>query len=318
MATKPHDAAVERLTNLSFALHGAANTGGNPDRSAAWIRTHVDGYQGKTDEAFEKALRRDVHTLQRAGVPITHSNDGTGATYRMQPDEYQLPAVEFTPEEAMVLGVAGGMGQPGGLGDFSKSGWTKIAASGASRDLAGAPVFTTFDDSARVAPEVITAIITAVRAKVRIRFDYRPRPDAELQRRTMDPWGLVNNSMRLYLVGWDVDREAPRVFRLLRVANVKRSRIEPSNLEPTEKLQDIVSRFLRSGQTVDATLVVPEGKAKELVDAGQRGEGGIVKLTGVSRDWLVRTAVGYAPDVRVLEPAEVIADIVTLLEQGGV
>ncbi|WP_455709166.1 WCX domain-containing protein [Corynebacterium aurimucosum] len=35
------------------------------------------------------------------------------------------------------------------------------------------------------------------------------------------------------------------------------------------------------------------------------------------RDWLVRTAAGYAPDVVVIEPPEVRADIIALLNVGG-
>ena len=80
---KRHDEAVERLTNLSFALQGAANSGGSPDRSAAWIRRHVAGYGDKSGEAFAKSLARDIATLQRAGVPIVHSGGEDGARYRL-------------------------------------------------------------------------------------------------------------------------------------------------------------------------------------------------------------------------------------------
>ena len=155
---KRHDEAVERLTNLSFALQGAANSGGSPDRSAAWIRRHVAGYGDKSGEAFAKSLARDIATLQRAGAPIVHSGGEDGARYRLDASSYQLPPVEFSPEEAMVLGIAGGMGTTGGLSDFSLSGWTKIAASGASRNLSGAPVYTAVNDITRLAPEVITSV----------------------------------------------------------------------------------------------------------------------------------------------------------------
>ena len=171
-APKRHDEAVERLTNLSFALQGAANSGGSPDRTAAWIRSHVAGYGDKSDEAFAKSLARDIATLQRAGVPIVHSGGEDGARYRLDASSYQLPPVEFSPEEAMVLGIAGGVGTTGGLSDFSLSGWTKIAASGASRNLAGAPVYTAVNDITRLAPEIITAVLAAVRNQVRITFSY--------------------------------------------------------------------------------------------------------------------------------------------------
>ena len=128
---------------------------------------------------------------------------------------------------------------------------------------------------------------------------------------------MVNHRDRVYLVGWDVDREAPRTFRATRVDNVKRSRAGATHLEPTAPLQDLVVEALDRGDTVDALLEVPDGQAAELVDAGRRREDNLVELTAVRRDWLVRTAAGYAPDVVVIEPPEVRADIIALLNVGG-
>ncbi|ATZ05369.1 helix-turn-helix transcriptional regulator [Corynebacterium striatum] len=307
------DEAVERLTNLSFALQGAAHGGGSPDRSAAWIRKNVEGYQNRSDEAFLKQLSRDVVTLQRAGVPVVHSSGEDGSMYRLNQDEYQLPPVDFTPEEAMVLGVAGGIGKPGGLSDFTLSAWTKIAASGASRDLSGAPVYVAVNDITRISPELTTAVITAVRAHLRITFDYYATPSSPAVRRTMDPWGLVNHNSRVYLVGWDVDREAARVFRATRIDNVKRSRQDATHLTVPGPLQDLVVEALQRGETVDALVSIPQGSALELAAAGKQREDGLYAMNGVEKDWLVRTAASYAPGVEVLEPAEVRAAIIELL-----
>lgn len=310
------DMAIERLTNLTFALHGAAHQGGVPDRSASWIRSHVEGYQDKSDDAFSKLLSRDIRTLQRAGVPVVHSSGAEGPLYRLNPEDYQLPPVDFTPEEAMVLGVAGGIGTPGGLSDFSLSAWTKIAASGASRDLSGAPVYTAVNDMTKLSPELVKAVLTAVRAGVRISFDYYATPASEPVRRVMDPWGLVNHRDRVYLVGWDADREAPRTFRATRIDDVRRSRQEATHLEQSAPLQDLVVAALQRGETVTAVLEVPQGQAAELVDAGTRRSDGHVELHAVDRDWLIRTAAGYAPDVVVLEPEDVRSDILALLRSA--
>lgn len=310
---KRHDEAVERLTNLSFALQGAANSGGSPDRSAAWIRRHVAGYGDKSGEAFAKSLARDIATLQRAGVPIVHSGGEDGARYRLDASSYQLPPVEFSPEEAMVLGIAGGMGTTGGLSDFSLSGWTKIAASGASRNLSGAPVYTAVNDITRLAPEVITSVLAAVRNRLRITFSYRANPAAKPVRRVMDPWGVVNRDSHIYIVGFDVDRGAPRVFRALRVSDIKRSHHPAEHTVPTETLQALVERALQRGEKVDARLIIPVGKAQELMDAGEKQPDGTVMLRNVDKDWLVRTAAGYAPEVQVVEPGGVRQEVISLL-----
>lgn len=314
---KRHDEAVERLTNLSFALQGAANSGGSPDRSAAWIRRHVAGYGDKSGEAFAKSLARDIATLQRAGVPIVHSGGEDGARYRLDASSYQLPSVEFSPEEAMVLGIAGGMGTTGGLSDFSLSGWTKIAASGASRNLSGAPVYTAVNDITRLAPEVITSVLAAVRNRLRITFSYRANPAAKPVRRVMDPWGVVNRDSHIYIVGFDVDRGAPRVFRALRVSDIKRSHHPAEHTVPTETLQVLVERALQRGEKVDARLIIPVGKAQELMDAGEKQPDGTVMLRNVDKDWLVRTAAGYAPEVEVLEPAVVREEDISLLRTAA-
>lgn len=67
-----YDAAVERLTNLTFALQGAAQSGGNPSRSAEWIHANVAGYH-ENKHSFRMQLQRDVATLARAGVHIDSS-----------------------------------------------------------------------------------------------------------------------------------------------------------------------------------------------------------------------------------------------------
>lgn len=49
------------------------------------------------------------------------------------------------------------------------------------------------------------------------------------------------------------------------------------------------------------------------MEAGERRPDGQVELHDVDRDWLIRTAAGYAPDVVVLEPEDVRSDILALL-----
>lgn len=299
--------SVQRLTNLAFALLGAGQV-----RTPDWIRRHVDGYPAEqSKEAFRRMLGRDIQTLRRAGVPVVQT-DGYGIVQ----DDYELPEVTFTPEEATVLGLAGEMGQAGELGLFGRSGWTKIAAAGADRDLSEAPVYTADTDLNRIPAATLTAVLTCVRATKRMRFDYQAVPTQARVRRTMDPWGVVVLNSRVYVVGWDVDRQNPRSFRMLRISGVKASHDPPTHTEATAPLQDIVAAGLKQGREyVDAVVRVPHGMAKELVDAGERDRD-LVRLAEVDQDWLVRTAAGYAPDVEVIEPTDVRALIVKLLKEA--
>lgn len=307
--------AVTRLTNLAFALLDADRNGGRM-LTPAWIRDHVDGYQDLSRQAFLTKLRRDIDTLARAGVPLESATGTDGVTtYRLLSDQYNLPEVSFTPEEAAVLGLAGEMGRSSELGAFARSGWTKLAAAGVSRDLSQAPVFTTVNDLHRLPPALLKDLLTIIRQGLRMSFDYVATPTAEPVRRTMDPWSLVPLHDRLYLVGHDIDRDQPRVFRLRRIRDVKASRTPATHTEPPVDLQAIVEDSLRAGRVrVDAVLAIPEGTALELAEAGTRRADGLVELVDVDRDWLARTAAGFAPDVIVHEPEDVRAEIITLLQ----
>lgn len=321
-AQSRREATIVRLTNLSFALQGAVSAGGNAERDMDWIRQRVEGYGHYEDtkagnDAFYKAVTRDVTTLQRAGVPIVvrKAEESNKLIFRMEQDQYQLPEVDFTPEEARVLGLAAGMGQPGGLNDYSASAWTKIAASGASRELDSIPMVTTNFDAAGLDATVLRDLNTAYRLGLRISFNYQPRPNAEPVKRKMEPWGVVAHDMRNYLVGWDIDRRAPRVFRLARISQVSAMRSTRTVPIPDRPLQDFVTDTLTGTDKVTATVRIPDGHALELADAGQRQKDGTYLLEGVPRDWLVRTAASFAPNVEVIEPEDIRTTIVAHLQQ---
>jgi len=309
---------VHRLMNLVFALREADRQGGRM-LTPEWIRTHVDGYDDGTRDAFQRRLTRDIVTLGRAGVPLEQrrSEDG-GTAYRLLTDRYELPEVTFTPEEAAVLGLAGDMGQSSELGVFARSGWTKLAAGGVRRDLSDAPVFTAVNDTHRLSPQMLGNILTIIREGLRMSFDYVPTPTSAPVRRTMDPWAIVPLQDKLYLVGHDLDRDAPRSFRLLRISQVYAKHTKATHPQPSENLQGIVEDSLRAmNQRVDAVLTIPDGVAHELAAAGQRREDGRFTLLDVDRSWLARTAAGFAPEVIVHEPADVRDDVIALLQEAA-
>lgn len=306
------DAQLERLLNLTIALKDAHEVGRHY-LEASWIREHVPGYQDKTKAAFEKQFLRDRDTLSLIGVPIRKTSRG----YCLEEDQYELPAVQFTQEEATVLALAGEMGLSSELAAFARSGWTKLAASGASRDFSARPTFTSYGDLARMAPGGLQQILKACDRGERLTFDYRRSRTADPEPRRLDPWGLVTLRERIYLVGYDVDRDAPRTFRLPRVSSIRRSG-PGSHPAPTgTDLQGIVEDALRQGNSlVDATLRVNPGTAQELCSRGTLDELGNLRLQGVDTQWLARTAAGYGAAVEVLDPPEARQAVIDLLKEA--
>lgn len=291
-----------RRTNLTFALLDAGS-----GRTRDWIRSHVDGYR----DVSGKTLQRDLQVLRTVGVPLVL----TGDEIAVAQESYELPAIDFTPAEATAIGMAGELGKASALGAFARSGWTKIAAAGARRDLTGAQraAYTSYNDTTRLQPAVLSTILTAVAKKRRVTFDYRARPTDEPQRRVMEPWGLVPEAGRVYLVGYDVQREAPRSFRAVRLDEVRMTE-ERAEHEAQTNLQEIVrGSFSAHATVVDAELSVAEGKG------GEFGEpvDGRVHLTGVDADWLVRAAAAAAPEVVVEKPAEIRDRVIALLREAA-
>ena len=60
----------------------------------------------------------------------------------------------------------------------------------------------------------------AVRQRRAVSFDYRKPAADDVESRHVQPWGVVSRRGHWYLVGHDIDRDGPRVFRLSRISGV--------------------------------------------------------------------------------------------------
>jgi proteasome accessory factor B len=182
------------------------------------IRATVDVYRDATDDAFERMFERDKDELRALGVPIELGNvdplfdDDTG--YRIRPDEFALPGIELSADEAAVVGLATRVWQHAGLAGHTSDALAKLTAAGVEIDRSrldiAAPVVTVDDPNFDV-------FWQASLDKVVVTFDYQRSGAAGPQTRRLEPWGVVSFSGRWYAVGRDVDRDEERVFRLSRV-----------------------------------------------------------------------------------------------------
>lgn len=323
----------ERLVNLTFALlHLPPHS---PGVNAEWIRTNVAGYNDKSDSAFAKLFRRDRATLAVVGVPIEVRNDADcGKLYRLRSSRYSLPELSFTPEEASIIALAGEQGLSAELSAFARSGWTKIAAGGARSNIgsrsAATPAhsdgeedsYSVVSDLSKLSALTFDRVLRACRRGHAITFIYRPHPGSPPQRRRMDPWSLVPLGPRIYMVGFDTDREAIRSFRLSRITELTEDgpaqHVCPPGFTPTQFVQESISNFMG---TVDAIIEVRSEPSfsSELVrasDAMADMNSGPERRAakGVDRRWLVRTAIAEAPEVMVVSPPEVVEEIRSTLQ----
>ncbi|MBZ8177773.1 WYL domain-containing protein [Corynebacterium poyangense] len=307
----------ERLVNLLFAFIDADEKK-NSGLSLDWIVDNVSGYAAKgiQKSSAKKKLRRDIKHLKLVGVPIKEQHSGGDLTLRLDQEHYALAPVAFSPEEATVLALAGDLGQSTQLAGFTRSGWVKIAASGVSREELSAPALAQSNDINQIPLKVLTQLLRAHEQGSRIRFHYQASPTSPPVLRTMDPWGVVLHRSRIYLVGFDIDREEPRSFRIQRVSDV--AEIGPASHQPSKQnLQVYVEESLRRHkELVDICFRYRGTGAVEFMRIAQpRGNHRFI-LRGVDRDWAVRLAAGYAPDLVVESPPDVVAAIKDLLQVG--
>ena len=203
----------ERLLNLVIALL-VSRSYVTKDR----IREVVEQYRGQGDDAFEKMFERDKEELRSLGIPIEVGyldrafEDEPG--YRVERSAFELPDIDLEPDEAAVIGLAARVWQHAGLASATSDALMKLKAAGVSVDRAALNVV---QPQLAVEEPTFEAFWTATRTRTPVRFSYRTSSSADEMTRHLQPWGVVSSRGRWYVVGFDTDRQAPRLFRLSRV-----------------------------------------------------------------------------------------------------
>jgi proteasome accessory factor B len=203
---------TERLLSLVVCLLSARRY-----LTATQIRAAVPGYPESFD-AFKRMFERDKEELRELGIPLETGTNALGDEelgYRISRQAYELPDIRLERDEAAMLGLAARVWRQAELAGAADGALLKLRAAGAD----------TQDDLSqpRIEPRVKTAgpafgpLWQAVRDRRPVSFVHRgPGRDAAL-RRNLEPWGVTYRWGHWYVVGFDTDRKAERVFRLSRI-----------------------------------------------------------------------------------------------------
>ncbi len=246
---------AERLVNLVIALLGTRGY-----VSAARIRATVPGYEAddgteRADEAFKRMFERDKADLREMGVPLETGRTSAFDTedgYRIARADYELPELTLTGEEAAAVGLALRLWESAQLAGAAQSALVKLKAAGVDVDPGRALPLRPRLDSDEPAFEPCYA---AARDRRLVEFDYRRPDEGTPARRRVQPWGVVAWHGRWYLVGHDLDRQAPRVFRLSRVAGAPRVTGPENAFEPPADL-DLAALVARQDGGEEQLVVV--------------------------------------------------------------
>ena len=304
--------------------------------TAERIRETVYGYaDSPSDEAFSRMFERDKNELRDLGIPLETGRvsqfDPTEG-YRINRDAYALPAVELTADEAAAVAVATQLWESPELITATQGALLKLRAAGVDVDAPDAGVAITSTATLpglRGSEEVLGILLSAIDSGQAVQFSHRPARSEPYTMRTVEPWGVVTDRGRWYLVGHDRDRNATRTFRLSRVGAevttigprgaVKR----PDGLDLREIVEQVVSDPPTGAQ---ARVWVADGRATALrrraavvgplALGGRTGEEITIDIGMTDR--LAREIASYGADAVALEPPSLRDEVLSRLRaQAG-
>ena len=277
--SKRENVKTERLLNLMMALKATRRP-----LSKSRIREIIEGYREcATEEAFNRMFERDKDELRALGIPVTVESidalwdDELG--YRILATDYELQPIDFTADERAALAVAARVWSDASLSDSAQSAVQKLRAAGQEIDGAGFADLEPRVATRESAFEPMSDALIQLRA---VRFAYR-RGAAESVR-NVQPWALKNWHGRWYVSGFDLDREAERVFRLDRVVGPVTLVGQPGayTIPASHDPMESIRRSAQGGgaQLVTLDVLVRPGQAMSLrsravaaADGGDRARG---------------------------------------------
>lgn len=256
---------TERILNLTICLLVSGRF-----LPKSQIREAVEGYHDLSDSAFERTFERDKDELRALGVPIevgsydAFFDDEPG--YRIVAAEFELPPVELSADEAAVVGVAARVWQHASVAESTQSALAKLRAAGVEPDTTQ---LAALEPSVQAREESFEPIWTAVLDRVRVSFTYRGR-----EKRTLEPWGMTASKGRWYVIGWDTDRQATRMFKLTRITDKPRrvSRVGAYQVPDDLDLRALARSLDPQEPHRSALIAVRQGKAPTLRRRGRPTE----------------------------------------------
>ena len=209
-----------------------------------WTGTELAERLGVTT----RTIRNDVERLRQLGYPV-EAQPGAAGGYRLGAHG-ALPPLLLDDDEAVAIAVGlrtAASGSVAGIEETSVRALAKLQQVLPSRLRRRVSAFETAlgmpSQGPRVDPDVLTVLASASRDYERVRFDYRSHSGTST-RRDVEPYRLLNDRRRWYLLGWDVDRADWRTFRVDRIEprTPNGPRFTPRPLPPDDEIASQVAR----------------------------------------------------------------------------
>ncbi len=188
------------------------------------VKGNVEGYSEMSDEAFARRFYSDRAELLALGVPLDSQRDEfTGEElYNLRSERYFLGELSLEDEELAALQTSLFLLE----GNFAYAEPLRLALQNLALGRPGfeQPPSETANrveirdvDYSPETPGRLAKIEGAISKQRTVKFGYRAMTRDEERERTLDPYALLLDAGRWYVIGHDHDRDAIRTFRISRI-----------------------------------------------------------------------------------------------------
>ena len=313
-------AKAERLMNLALCLLGTRRPLTKRElRDSIEAYVEAAGGPSASDDSFNRMFERDKDDLRELGLVIeTVENVDGEVGYLARRDSNRLPPISFDAEEAAALGLAAKVWQQARLAGAASGALQKLRAAGLPEEVDPYESHGALEPRIPAHEAAFEPLMLACRDHRPVAFDYRKATAVHPEQRLVEPWALECWHGHWYLAGWDRDRRAERVFRLSRITG--RVRTRPGRFTAPVPDHVTVRETVASwaGESADRSARI---RLRAQAGYPLRAKAHSVRPLGDGWDeleipyghgldaWLAE----FGPDVVVLEPEELRADVVDRL-----
>ena len=266
-----------------------------------------------------RTVRRDVDRLRQLGYPVLTSA-GHGGGYQLGAGR-ALPPLLLSSSEAVAVAVGLRLASASGLDGLDEEALRALAALdrilpapvraevGAVTEAMG--VITR--PLTEVRSEVLMALASAVRDRVRVRVDYE-RADGVRGERRLEPYRVLSMEGRWYLFAWDLGREDWRTFRMDRMHAVHPSTF-PIGERPVPDIEAEVRESITVGgypRTATVRIVAPLEEIAPRVSAragtvtADGPEACILRAGAEDLHWVALHLAWIGAPIEVIDPPELL------------
>ncbi|MEA2141665.1 MAG: proteasome accessory factor [Solirubrobacteraceae bacterium] len=217
---KDTEKLIRQLSLISFLMAERRSV------TALEIKQEVEGYSGMNDDAFARRFYADRAELESLGIELKVEKPAEGyyeaENYTLPPENFYLPAIEFTDKELGALRTALSLldgefayAEPLRLA-LQQLSWGKPSPLRAPEQRSVA-LAVTASAGGRELSQRLSKVETAIFRRKTIVFEYNTMGRDATEKRKVDPYHLLYQHGQFYVVGYSHEREDIRVFRLSRI-----------------------------------------------------------------------------------------------------